>query len=59
MFRLSKHYYWTYIKKRMAVIPPPEMSHPRQVVALRVHRAGFSRVEVTNTVVFKLEMYEV
>ena len=43
----------------MAVIPPPEMSHPRQVVALRVHRAGFSRVEVTNTVVFKLEMYEV
>jgi hypothetical protein len=39
-------------------MPPPEMCHPRQLVALRVLRAGFGWVEVTDTVVDKLEMYE-
>jgi len=40
-------------------MPPPEMCHPKQVVSLQVHRAGFGWAEVTDTVVFKLEMYEV
>jgi len=43
----------------MVVMPPPEMCHSRQVVALRVLRAGFGRVEVSDTVVDNLELYEV